>query len=435
MKNKLFEIKKNGHSININILGVKVKSDSSFADVINLGILLKFCLKKRKREKLSKIEDIHAISLAGFFPNGGAGGPSAAQSMLKMIYGDSHKDIPIRYSFIEENKYGNLRGFMSGIYGAAQHTFDKCKNDKNTVYITNDIETAFGLYLLGKNYLLMVHCQGSVLEEQINFGRETSFVVRQIVRYLEKKAVKNAVRVSFPSKGASEYFYKSKYTWVKNKDFILAPILYNTLWAYPPATKIDTLEKDVNAITFLSVGQLTVAKGMDKTVVFFEKLLEKTDKKIRYIFSGDGPLKNSLITKLQSLKENYPNFSYIHIPPGLSNENMSYLQEISDIYIMLHRISIFDLATLEMMNKAKAVILSAIGGNPEFNKENNILLFNNNDYDSLVRDFLKSDIKELGKLNKMTYDKNFSNQEYIKNYRNLINLLLSDILNKENSNA
>ena len=44
---------------------------------------------------------------------------------------------------------------------------------------------------------------------------------------------------------------------------------------------------------------------------------------------------------------------------------------------MLHRISIFDLATLEMMNKSKCIILSNIGGNPEFNKDNNIITTNN----------------------------------------------------------
>jgi len=57
--------------------------------------------------------------------------------------------------------------------------------------------------------------------------------------------------------------------------------------------------------------------------------------------------------------------------------------------MMLQRISIFDLATLEVMNKEKAIVLSAVGGNIEFNKENNIILFNN-DYELTAKQILEA---------------------------------------------
>lgn len=102
---------------------------------------------------------------------------------------------------------------------------------------------------------------------------------------------------------------------------------------------------------------------------------------------------------------------------------MPYLQEISDVYLMLHRISIFDLATLEMMNRAKTVVLSDIGGNREFNKENNIILWQK-DYRKTASEILNTDLQQKGKLNKKVYNKYFSHTPYKEKYTELLNLLV-----------
>ena len=102
---------------------------------------------------------------------------------------------------------------------------------------------------------------------------------------------------------------------------------------------------------------------------------------------------------------------------------MPYIQQISDVYIMLHRISIFDLATLEMMNYSKTVVLSNIGGNPEFNKENNIILWKGNNK-TTAKTILNTNLEKKGKLNKQIYDKYFSHTPYKKQYSKLIDLLI-----------
>ena len=161
---------------------------------------------------------------------------------------------------------------------------------------------------------------------------------------------------------------------------------------------------------------------MDKHTLFFDKLLQVTNKNIRYIFVGKGPLENSIIANLDKLKNKYLNFEYIHIK-GCTYPQMQYLQNISDVYLMLHRISIFDLTTLELMNKSKCVILSEVGGNPEFNRDENIILVGENQ-ELVVEKVLNSDIKLLGKKNKEVYDKYFSNDKFREAYYLIIKNLI-----------
>lgn len=87
---------------------------------------------------------------------------------------------------------------------------------------------------------------------------------------------------------------------------------------------------------------------------------------------GKGPLEAAVKAELNRLSGLYDKFSYIHLK-GCSYAEMQYLQNMADVYLMLHRISIFDLTTLEMMDKSKCVVLSDVGGNPEFNREDNII--------------------------------------------------------------
>ncbi len=80
---------------------------------------------------------------------------------------------------------------------------------------------------------------------------------------------------------------------------------------------------------------------------------------------------------------------------------------------MLHRISIFDLSTLEVMRKGKAIVLSNVGGNPEFNRKGNIILC---DGPKQAATAFPVDLKSLGSLNKEVYERCFSNEIFKKSY-------------------
>lgn len=398
-----------------------------FKDIYNIMHLV-LLLSTSIERNVHNCNNVHFITFRKFFPNGGAGGGGAVLSANKIIFNEAIDSIPLKYSFYEENRYSkNHKNNLWDLYGAVEFVKQKVKSDNDCVYVTHDYGTAFGLALLGEKYILVSHIQGSRVEEKMNFGEKFTVISKWIIQYCENFAFKKAESVYFPSQGAYEYFCKSKYKTIKNDEFKFGGVLYNTLYAYPTEESVEGLDKEENKLTFLSVGQLTIAKGMDKHPAFFKELLQKTSKNIRYIFVGRGPLKKQILNELSSLKDKYSNFEYEYIE-SCSYSQMQYLQNISDVYLMLHRISIFDLTTLEVMNKSKCVILSNIGGNPEFNKEENIILCD--DYDKCANDLLQSDLFNLGKINKLVYDKYFSQLQFKDNYSKAIHKLL---LNEEDS--
>lgn len=420
---KIFSVKNNNKYKIITILGIKIKSKFLKNDIDNLKILFKF-LNKRGLKLKESYKNIHCITHRAEFPNGGAGGGGAVLSCMRYVIGNTIPDI--RYTFRTENKFSqDWECELADLWGAIQFVFDNIKDETVTAYITHDYGTAFGLYLLGKKYVYVSHLQGPRVEEKTNFGENFSFVTKKIINYCEKKAFENAYCVCFPSMGAYKYYCQSSYKPIAPNKFKLGPILYNTLYAYPEPEEIHGINKKNESLTFLSVGQLTIAKGMDRQTAFFEKLLKNTTKNIRYILVGSGPLKNNILNDLDSLKIQYNNFNYVYIEK-CTYPQMQYLQDISDIYLMLHRISIFDLTTLEVMNKSKCVILSNVGGNSEFNKNDNIILVEDENYNKAVDEFCTKDIQELGKQNKKVYDEHFSNEKFIERYSNLINELLNN---------
>ena len=79
-----------------------------------------------------------------------------------------------------------------------------------------------------------------------------------------------------------------------------------------------------------------------------------------------------------------------------------------------------------MMDKSKCVVLSDVGGNPEFNREDNIILVKNDDYEAGSSALLGSDIKTLGNKNKRVYEKYFSNRNFAESYGAVLEELLGD---------
>jgi len=377
-------------------------------------------------------DKIHIITLDRFFPDGGAGGGGAVQSCNKVLFGESLDGIPLKYSFYDDNEYTRDRtNDLWDLFGAVAFAMEKTEDDVSSAYVTHDYGTAFGLFLLGKNYALVYHLQGSRVEEKLNSGERFSKFSEKIIQYCEKLALAGAQMVCFPSDGAYNYFCNSRYKTIETSEFERGRTLYNTLYAFPEPVKIDGIERISDCITFLSIGQLTRAKGMDRHAGFFSALLAKADghKRFRYIFVGSGVLEGPIISALDRLKLRYPNFSYNHIP-HCSYAEIRYLQSISDVYLMRHRISIFDPSALEAMKSGKAIILSSVGGNPEFNRENNIILCD--DPTQAADRFLSADLTTLGAHNRQVYQTYFSDVVYKDAYLQLFKRLLA--ISHENIN-
>lgn len=386
----------------------------------NIKTLLKFFIPSLfiRNDDNDKITNVHTITFRIFSPEGGKGGGSAVQSCQNILLGERYKDINLKYTYFEENSFSkDWETRLSDLWGAVFFAIEKNKNDTNCAYITHDYGTAFGLALLKKKYVYVSHLQGPRVEEKINYNEFMTRLDKMIIRFCERYVFKHSLYVCFPSNGAKDYYFSSEHRSISKDAAKLGAPLYNTIYANPDNKKIDGIERDDNVVTILSTGALTDAKGIDRIPGLLKKLIPLSAKPIRWIVVGSGYLKDKITADGMALQEEFNNFQFI-LKESCAYPEVRYLVSISDIYLMMHRVSIFDLATLEAMKEGLCIALSKEGGNLDFNKNNNIIFIkDNNESAKLLADI---DIYKNGECNKKVYDDHFSNKNFIELYRSVI---------------
>lgn len=378
--------------------------------------------KKELKEKIECVKEI--IFLAnGFTPQSeqrGGGGPIGAICMQKKYLGNSFNGIPIIYPYYNEERATDRLTNKYAFILEPINQIDNIINDlsKDVVFIVNDIFSAFALAVKGKNYSLIYHGQGDIVQELSCWGTDFSDKEKKLIWFVQKVAIENAYKCFFPSRGAFLFFKKGFGLELKCSS---QNPLYNTIYDVPIPKKIMDILKDEEKITFLSVGQMTWLKGIDRIPFYLEQLSKSLNKKIRWIVVADGILKDEVYRKIQIVNLSGNNrIEYINIDYRLSHSEVFYLMDISDIYIMLHRVSIFDFATLEAMYHGKAIILSSVLGNDEFNKMQNIMLVDEDTDIGLVKKYIE-EREKFGGLNKLVYEKYFSKKEFINRYSDFLN--------------
>jgi glycosyltransferase involved in cell wall biosynthesis len=377
----------------------------------------------------SQIERINKVDKIIFLSDGFSqevekkpgGGPIGAINMQKKYLGDKFYNFAIEYPYYQYqfdkelifNKYCYIINPVNAVNKIV-------KSNRNTIYIANDIFSAFALYVLGKKYCLIFHGQGDIVQEWSLWGRVLSEKEKVIIREIECITIKNACLVSFPSIGAKEYFEQSLNKFPK---FNNGMPLYNTVFDFPVPESIGNIKQEESKITFLSIGQFTWLKGMDRIPEFIEQYINYTGKNVRWIVVADGILKEKVAKKMRLL-EKTGKVEYINIDYKISHAQVFYLLSICNVYLMLHRVSIFDFSTLEAMYCNKAIILTDIPGNDEFNKENNIMLVKDTIEWITVCDYIENSIY-YGNENKRIYNKHFSESPFIHRYSDFFEKFIS----------
>lgn len=342
---------------------------------------------------------------------GSSGGAAGVMYLLRKYLNEDSCKYKIEYLY----RNGSRKTFVLEL-------IKRSLTDKNTYYICHEPDSAAILRLLGKNYSMVYHQQGPIVQEYINHSQKKSTFKIWKKKFIEKNAFLGADNVFFPSGGATDEYFNSKYATVERKKVNVGPPLYNTINLDEEVIPLANVKKDQNTFTFLSVGTMSDLKGQDLSFEFIEKVVKCTEKKIRWITVGNGLTKEKITTLGKKLEKEASNFQYVHfdkIPHGY----VLYLDELADAYIMLHRSSIFDLATLEAMNAGCAVVLSDIGGNRDFNVKNNSILVANGHVDDAVKKFINCDIDYMKDLNKCVFDEYFSPASFSDRYVRLINSL------------
>lgn len=343
--------------------------------------------------------------------NGPSGGGAGVMFLLRKYLDVKKCKYPVEYVYRNKGRFKFIVDLIR-----------RSIFDDSAYYICHEPDSAAILNILGKNYALVYHQQGPIIQEYLSRVAKPSKYKVMKKKFIEKKAFLGADRVFFPSEGAGREFFDSPYCTVKDSQVTIGKPLYNTINIDENIVPIDDVEQDKDCLTFISVGTMTKLKGQDQTLKSIYNLIKKTEKKIRWITVGDGLLKDDIVKMCLSLMQSHPHFTHIHFDK-LPHGSVLYLDLISDIYIMLHRSSIFDLATLEAMNNNCAIILSNIGGNLDFNKEDNCLLIS--DDNSLEIDIIeKFDIEKLKILNKNVFEKYFSPECFSNRYIEMINSIV-----------
>ncbi len=388
------------------------------------------------------ITSVKGITYRPNAPKGGRGGGGAVLSAMQEILGTTIGDYQIKYNYSEgdgiwhtlKNRYftyANYERFINKksnllpLYAAIAFVMEKTKNEKGVLYICHEYATGYALSLLNKRYILVIHTQGTRVDEKLALGEKMSASEMNVIKKCEKQAIEKAIYTCFPSKGAEEMYFNSKHCLINKENAKIGPCLYNTVYVDIEPEKIERVEYDENSLTFLSVGTLTNAKGQDNVCVFFRNFLKQYTGQVRWICIGKGPLCDNIIKLTNDLSKEYVNFEFIYIPK-LTFAEVQYLYGITDIYIMLHRISVFDLSTLEAMKNSCAIVLSKVGGNIEYNIEDNIL-YAEEGIENLLD---KEKIEELKEKNKCVYENYFSGKCFKRRYENLI----LNTINQNNKN-
>ncbi len=304
------------------------------------------------------------------------------------------------------------------------------KYDKNTIFICHNIPAAYELLSNHRRVVMIYHGQGSPLYEAKGFGAE--FTPDEVTREKDYEYVTfgQSLLVGFPSIGARDAYLNSSAfdeafaERVKDKSRILYNCC-NYITAQTSGTEIKTLvSKLSNKKIILTVSTLNYQKGVD---LIPEKLSTLTNFKQDYYWllcGTSGALKEKIIAEVKKygLEDNFR-----HIDYRISQDQVGFLYKSSVFYLMHHRVSIFDLASLEAMSFGLIPVLSPVGGNLEINKENNIIFMQAGKDLVLPRDDEK--IKALSDLNRQVLNDHFSPKVFLKGYEQLA-IETMDMLNK-----
>lgn len=364
------------------------------------------------------------------------GGPNGVLATEKEIFGDIYHGIRMRYLFHSKNVIypehleKALKGysFMVKINFYAAYYLEYCvtawsrmNNTTDFFFICHDLGFAYGAFLRKCKYVLIWHTQGSMINERESFGEVLSEKDKRLLNKLEEIVFQNAEAVYFPSCGAKESYLKTSYIDISRVNFAKEP-LYNTIMPKPynldthnliKKLSLNEVDKSSTDI-FLSVGDFSENKGMERVPPILNKYVEMSGKKVYWIAIGSKH-KAGIYEKLCSEKDTWK-FESSLFGERVDHDTLLALMEYTDYYIMMQRHSIFDLSTLEAMRAGKALILSNVGGNIEVNKENNVILVDEDNLETSVTKLKNTNKKELGLLNAKVFENYFSETCFFNSY-------------------
>lgn len=353
------------------------------------------------------------------FPNFGAGGgPSGVLSTLSKEYENVEVKPEFAYEFLFRQPQTRIHGLLKSripvrifrapfvatlvSFEALSLWFRVWRVKGENLFIAHDVFAALRCLVLGKKYVLVYHGQGPISSEMASAGRNLGPIRRFFFRRLEASVFEGAIKVAFPSNGALEAYLnqippngyhhsslqrKSEIIWngirESDLDYLSREELYRQIRKIILERELGLREGDVSTdelrrthpIILLTISSLTELKGVDQIPEFLAEQ-DSLPRNFLWILVGDGSMSGVIQSEIARLGLEA---NFRHIRQRLSREMILALMDHSTVYLMLHRTSIFDMATLEAMSKGLVPVLSPVGGNLEINLSQNVIFYGEGD--------------------------------------------------------
>lgn len=268
--------------------------------------------------------------------------------------------------------------------------------------------------------IVVYHQQGSMYSESLFMGRKPNEIYEKVCFELTRIAVEESGIFGFPSHGAKEALVKTLpeiSPYLDNKEEV---ILYNGCSPMLSEEKsdiddlIDILDQ-VQGDVFITVATLNEAKGVERLPAFF-KDYGKYVGDFFWIVIGNGAKSDELSNGLEGLEGHV-----IWLDGWIDNRDIIRLYNSADYYILAHRYSIFDYATIEAMHMGCIPILTPVGGNLEMiTEDNGYFLDESLDGKTFISWRDKHNIGELKEQNRRIARDNFSEYSMLKAYHDII---------------
>lgn len=298
---------------------------------------------------------------------------------------------------------------------------------KDDVFVFHDFEAAYAFTKNYPNYnntIFIYHQQGSLYDE---WSASFNIQVKNFKRYLDRSLVNVISKVKmmgFPSEGARKVLKNSSedlFSVLQGKEY---RILYNGVDIAeniePTSNIIDYVKRIEFSVgpRFITVSSLNHAKAVERIPEYLLSVKLKYPKFV-WVIIGNGIKKDDLKSNIDKygLKDNV-----IWIDFPIPNTDVLAIFSNTDYYIMMHRWSIFDLSTLEAMGMGNVPILSNVGGNPEVVIDNNGLLIDEKNKNSILEYVNDTylNINILKNKNKEIQMAHFSMKQMLHSYKKLI---------------
>lgn len=264
--------------------------------------------------------------------------------------------------------------------------------------------------------LVMYHQQGSIYSESIFMGNDPDERYAEFCFDLTRIAVEQSQLFGFPSHGAKRALMETLPEICPFLDKKQEIIIYNG--CSPEITsKNSALEglfemlKQVRGDIFVTVATLNEAKGVERLPAFFKEYGKNVEDYF-WIVIGDGAKREELSKGLADLEGHV---LWLDVP--IDNQDVLRLYNESDYYILAHRFSIFDYATIEAMHMGCVPILTPVGGNLEMiTEENGYFLDDTLSGKKFAKWVEGNNIDELKEKNRRIAEEHFSEYSMLKAY-------------------